>query len=32
LRSLEDLPPLPEEPEVPQDLSLFQLTPALPRD
>ncbi len=32
LRSLEDLPPLPEEPEIPQDLALFQLTPALPRD
>ncbi|WP_245575753.1 SMC-Scp complex subunit ScpB [Alicyclobacillus contaminans] len=32
LRSLEDLPPLPEEPEIAQDLNLFQLTPALPRD
>jgi segregation and condensation protein B len=32
LRSLDDLPPLPPEPEVPQDLSLFELTPSLPRD
>jgi segregation and condensation protein B len=32
LRGLEDLPPLPEEPDVPQDLSLFHLTPVLPKD
>lgn len=32
LKSLGDLPQLPEEEEVPQDLSLFDLRPALPRD
>jgi segregation and condensation protein B len=32
LRSLEDLPPLPPDAEVPEDLSLFHLTPSLPRD
>jgi segregation and condensation protein B len=32
LRSLEDLPPLPAEPPMPSDLSLFHLTPTLPRD
>jgi segregation and condensation protein B len=32
LRSLEDLPPLPDQPSVPGDLSLFEMTPALPRD
>jgi len=33
LRNIQDLPPLPEPTELPQpDLSLFQLTPTLPRD
>lgn len=32
LRSLNDLPPLPPEPESVNELSLFQLTPNVPRD
>jgi segregation and condensation protein B len=32
LRSLDDLPPLPQETELPQDVSLFDLRPSLPRD
>lgn len=32
LRALSDLPPLPEDDELPKDLSLFELTPSLPRD
>lgn len=32
LRSVEDLPPLPAEEDLPTDLSLFALTPSLPRD
>ncbi len=32
LRSLSDLPPLPSDEELPKDLSLFEMTPALPRD
>lgn len=32
LRDLTDLPPLPEEPELDQDLALFQLGDALARD
>jgi segregation and condensation protein B len=32
LRALTDLPPLPEDDELPKDLSLFELTPSLPRD
>jgi segregation and condensation protein B len=32
LRSLQDLPPLPKDTQVPEDLSLFHLTPSLPRD
>lgn len=32
LRSLDDLPPLPVDPELPQDLSLFQFGATAPRD
>lgn len=32
LRNLEDLPPLPEEPEIDQELALFQLGNVLARD
>ncbi|WDM03095.1 SMC-Scp complex subunit ScpB [Alicyclobacillus cycloheptanicus] len=32
LRSLDDLPPLPAEPELPQDLSLFQFGSTVARD
>lgn len=32
LRALDELPPLPEEPDVPDNLALFQLAPLLPQD
>jgi len=32
LRSLDDLPPLPNVEAVPQDFNLFELSPTLPRD
>lgn len=32
LRGIEDLPPLPADTQVPDDLSLFQMVPPLPRD
>jgi segregation and condensation protein B len=32
LRGVADLPPLPEAPQLPADVSLFHLTPTLPRD